>query len=1480
MDVDNGYGYAHSIRPRFAAGKSGGMAQASPRKGFCDHFDWLDRTTAMEQAYPAGIDIGSTTVKLVICDPRERVLFSRYRRHHALTVDTVRALLTEARESLGDCFVDPAFTGSAGMGMAEHHGFPFVQEVVASAKLIGQRWPDVRTLIEIGGEDSKVALFDEDFQPDIRMNGSCAGGTGAFIEQMAVLLDVPLDDFDRLAGNSRRLCPIASRCGVFAKTDIQALLSNRVSREDIAASVFHAMALQVISTLARGSDVRKKILFAGGPLTFFPRLRDAFIRLLDLHPERDLAVCDHPERIAAEGAALHRREAPHRLRLGEWLRILEKEKRLGRREAGKRLEPLFRSREEFGSWEDRHRQHRTQKIDITLLDKAPCTLGIDSGSTTTKILLMDGDHRVAFTWYASNHGDALAAVQKGLHALREACRKADAAPHIVRTAVTGYGEDLIRAAFAVDDGVVETMAHYRAARFFAPDVSFVLDIGGQDMKAITIRDGCVSDIQINEACSSGCGSFIETFAASLGIGITEFSRIACEAAEPFDLGTRCTVFMNSRVRQALREGATVGEISAGLAFSVIRNSLYKVLKLKDPDALGKRIVVQGGTFRNPAVLRAFELLIGKEVVRPDIAEMMGAYGAALTALQNHLAEPASETTFAGFERAAAAGEAEKRTFACTGCENRCKVTRIRFGEGRDYFTGNRCERRFVNGGRSVRPGENLFAARLKLLFDRPMEPERTPISTLGIPRVLNMYENFPFWCTLLTGCGFRVVLSSPSNTGLFEKGVGTVMSDNICFPGKLAHGHILDLIDKGVDRIFYPMVIFEKAEGTGAQNSFNCPVVTGYPDVVRSAIDPEGRYGMPIDSPVVGFRDTALLKKQIQLYLKPFGIGKKLVDEAVERGIAAQREVLRELQERAVERMEKAREENRFVVVVSGRPYHGDPLINHGLPELLAGFGVDVIPETAVPLAADHSLKESRILTQWAYTNRILAVAKVVAHTPHLEMLQLTSFGCGLDAICADEVREILRSTGKMHSLIKMDEITNLGAVRIRLRSMLDAIRERAGSGTPEHRPEHPDDSFPDKPGERTILIPWFSPLYSPAIPPVFASFGCRVELLTPQDRSSVDVGLRYVNNDMCYPAVIVIGDIIKALRSGKYDPRKTTVLLSQTFGQCRASNYLPLTQKALAAAGFGEVPVVSLSAEEAPPPSIFPIERSTLVRRLALGLIFSDALARIVLATTPHELHAGSTMVLQQRYISEIGRLAGEGDFGALLELLKEAVRDFNALPVGGGPVPIVGVLGEIFVKYNAFSNNNIVEWLLSQGIEVVVPPLLSFFEQRFVNEEFDQRAYLKRSFRDRMVNRLLERYVRFYLARVERVMKDFRYYRPHYELKELAEETVRTTSLANQAGEGWLLPAEMIAMLRDGIGHIVCLQPFGCLANHIIGKGIEKKLKSLYRHLNLLFLDMDPGVSEVNILNRLQFIVTSAREGLHRSRNRKHPQRVLQRG
>ena len=1420
-------------------------------------------------SYRTGIDIGSTTVKVVICDNLGRPVFSRYRRHNAMILETVLSILEETHNQMGDIQLDLAVTGSAGMGVAESFGIPFVQEVVASAKLIKTWYPDVRTLIEIGGEDSKIVFFDDRFRPDIRMNGSCAGGTGAFIDQMAVLLDVSIADLDQLARKSTSIYPIASRCGVFAKTDIQALLSNKVSKEDIAASVFHAVVLQVITTLARGSDIKKKVLFAGGPLKFFPQLQKAFIDILGLNEKKDFVIPEHPEFIPAMGVALNhspigvekKDHQSFKITIPKLIQLMEKEKtRVPQGSQSNRLSPLFSDSEELKVWEKRHAGHNVKKTDLSQIKDRKCFLGIDSGSTTTKIALIDDRERVALTYYAPNNGDSIHAVKKGLKEFQGEFKRAGVTPDIVRTAVTGYGEDLIKAAFAMDYGVVETMAHFRAARSFDKDVSFILDIGGQDMKAIYIDDGAVSDIQVNEACSSGCGSFIETFARSLGYDVSEFAGLACQKNAPFDLGSRCTVFMNSRVKQALREGATVSDISAGLAYSVIKNSLYKVLKLRDSGTLGEKIVAQGGTFRNPAVLRAFEILIGREVIRPDISELMGAYGAALTALQNYQADSAEVSRFSGFSPFDQEVTFTTKDLHCKGCENRCSVKKLLFKNGKSYFTGNRCERYFSNGSSSKEHGENLIAAKLKLLFDRKTEPDRSPILTFGIPRALNMYENFPFWCAFLVECGFKVVLSDTSNIGLFEKGTGTVMSDNICFPAKLVHGHVVNLIEKGVDRIFYPTVVYENKEYHDTMNSFNCPVVTGYPDVIRSSIDPEGKYGIPVDSPVISLKDSTLLKKQLYSFARQFGISKRLVSQAADKGIAAHKEYKDQIKEMAVSVIDNAGTNNRPVVVLAGRPYHIDPLVSHGIPELLSGMGVDVIPEDAIPIAGEYALKDSKVLTQWAYTNRVLAAAQYVADTEHTELVQITSFGCGLDAISADEVREIIRGAGKIYTLIKMDEIANLGAVKIRLRSMLEAIREAKGKRQKE-KGETNCVFMPEDRG-RTIIVPWFSPLYSPPIAAVSKPLGYKVEVLPPPDKTSVNVGLKYVNNDMCYPAIIIIGDIIKALQSGRYDPRNTAVMLTQTGGQCRASSYIPIAKKALINAGFRDVPLLSLATKDINPQPGFTIDKKGLIMRLGMGVIFTDSLVKMYLATAAREINAGESETLHKKYLSRMEKGIEEANFKYLLNLLNDAVSEFNAVNVTNEPVPIIGVLGEIFVKYNPFSNNNIVKWLIGQGVEVILPSLSAFFMQRFVNEEFNQGASLKHSIKDRLLTRAVDKYTRYYLSRVEEVMRNFRYYRKTHELGELAEAASNATSLANQAGEGWLLPAEMIAMLKNGIGNIVCLQPFGCLANHITGNGLERKLKTLYPQLNLLSLNMDPGTSEVNILNRLHFMVMAARE------------------
>ena len=1406
----------------------------------------------MQDKYLTGIDIGSTTVKLVICNSSADAVFSRYRRHHSRTRETLRTMLQEALSALGDVNVAAAFTGSAGMGLAETYGFPFIQEMVASSQLIRHRWPEVKTFIEIGGEDSKVIFFEDMAPPDIRMNGSCAGGTGAFIDQMAVLLDVSIEDFDLLAQRSAAVHPIASRCGVFAKTDVQSLLSNHVPKEDIAASIFHAVALQTAATLFRGRQVEKKALLAGGPLGFFRGLRCAFMDVLGLDERADVAATAHPELIAALGASLHSSNRASTIPIKIFLKKLEKVEK--RRVKTATLPPLFTSKEEFISWQERHEQRVVEKADLRDLNGEDCFLGIDSGSTTTKIILMDSRNRVALSHYSPNSGDPVEAVRSGLRSFGTALTAAGITIRIARTAVTGYGEDLIRAAFGVDDGIVETMAHYRAARTFSPQVSFILDVGGQDMKAVFIKNHAVSDIQVNEACSSGCGSFIETFARSLNCDIAQFAQLACQSDAPFDLGTRCTVFMNSRVKQAQREGASISDISAGLAYAVVKNSLYKVLKLTDVQLLGDHIVTQGGAFRNPAVLRAFEMLTGKEVARPDIAELMGAYGAAITARENYFSEKTRQSSFVGFQPTES-GTGSRELLNCKGCENKCRIVRIRFPNGRNYFTGNRCENRFSNRARTGRKGVNLAAVKVKLLFDRPLEPAGKPILSFGIPRALNMYENFPFWSAYLTACGFRVVLSSPSTTELFERGVPAVMSDNICFPGKLAHGHIMDLINRKVDRIFYPNVVYEQKEHLSSCNSFNCPVVTGYPDVIRSASNTEGLHGIPLDSPAVSFRDTTLLEKQLFHFVKPFGVKRLSSNLAVRQALEAQSDFRRRLLEMGGNLIAKAEKEARRMVVLSGRPYHVDPLINHGIPELLACYGVDVVTEDALPLNDWESLRQNAILTQWAYANRIIAAAEYVGNKKNMYMVQLASFGCGLDALSSDEARCILEKKNQSYTMIKIDEMANLGAVKIRLRSLLEA--DRGGKDCVAPLSVYP---LCGKGGRKKIIVPWISPMYSPLVAPAFAACGLPAEVLAPPDRQSVELGLRYVNNDLCYPAVIIIGDIIKAFRSGQYDPEQTAIVFPQTFGQCRASSYLPLMEKALQCAGYEKVEVLSLSITSGDLQIDLPIDKKAFLKKLALELIFADALARLYYAMVPREIIKGRAEAIHRKYLERIAE--DPADFDSLLILLERAVAEFNSLEATNAAIPVVGVLGEIYVKYNAFANNHIVEWLLEQGLEVRIPPLFSFFMQFFTNEAFNQRAFLKRSLKNRVACTLADHYVRYLLQRVETAMKPFRYHQESIGLGKLAEEASRTVSLVNQAGEGWLLTAEMIAMLQCGINHIVCVQPFGCLANHITGKGISRRLKQRYPRANLLFLDMDAGHSEVNLLNRLHLLVAAVKE------------------
>ena len=1426
--------------------------------------------------YRLGIDIGSTTAKIVMLNAGGQVEFSSYRRHNAETLVTLQSILREAMEKLGNARIEYLVTGSAGMGVAETYNLPFIQEVVASAEVIHQRHPEVRTLIDIGGEDAKIIFFDEQYRPDIRMNGSCAGGTGAFIDEMATLLNVPVSELDGLASRHTTVYPMASRCGVFAKTDLQNLLSRQVPKEDIAASVFHAVVLQTLATLARGRDVRPTVLFSGGPFTFMPSLKDAFLEVLNLTAE-DVVSAESPELLPALGAALAAAgvvPARQTCSIQDLIDALSVE-RAHAQSRTNRHGALFESPQHYQDWTEFQKTHRIERIAVADCADNDYFLGIDSGSTTTKVVLIDADGRVAFSHYANNGGNSIQAAQNGLNKIRQAFTGRGFSPRIARSVVTGYGEDLICAAFGMDEGIVETLAHFRAAKAFDPDVTFILDIGGQDMKAIFIKDGQIQNIEINEACSSGCGSFIESFARNMGYGVADFAGLACAAEAPYNLGTRCTVFMNSRVKQALREGAKINDISAGLAYSVIKNALHKVLKITNTDVLGEHVVVQGGTFRNQAVQKALEQLIGRPVVCHDLAELMGAYGAALTARDTWMGYGDQPSTFIGLENVDELGAYRRHDIRCRGCENKCVVTKLGFPNGNSFFSGNRCEKIYTNGGKTEHKGVSVPALKYALLFEREKQSadfaDYTDLNkksaesadlTIGIPRVLNMFENYPFWHALLTECGLRVRLSAPSSNTLYQGGAAHIMSENLCYPGKLVSGHIMDLVQAGVDRIFYPMVFYEKPEFTDANNTYNCPVVSGYPDVVRSAIDPQRKYGIPLDMPAISFRDDVLLDKACINYLRGLGIKPNVIKKALQKAREAQAEFKAQIIEMGAEVIRDSEADGRPLILLMGRPYHIDPLINHNVPELLTDFGVDVLTEDCIPMTGE-TLANRHVMTQWEYINRYFHVARWVGQHDNVELVQLNSFGCGPDPFILDEVRAILAEYGKRPTVIRIDEIESAGSTKLRLRSMMESLRQADAHSTRVRIPRKTVKPYQAEDRVRTLIVPDFSQFCSPAIVRPFIDLGYQIVQLPEPNHASVDVGLKYTNNEICYPGIITLGDLVKALQSGNYDLSRTAIGFSQTGGQCRATSYPSMIKKALVAAGFENVPVVtlstSLSALNDQPG--FKFDTKIYIYKAAIGMMFNDALSDMYHSTIIREKRKGETQAVADKYLNWFMdgtiRLAPT----PLLEWLERAVQDFNAIETTPEHHPRVGIVGEIYVKYNTFSNNHVAQWLMDQGLEVVMPSFFEFFDGGLVSKDHAVKTHIKNRDVDWLVNTLGQKLAHHFLHQFDAVMQGYRRYHPHTSIRDIAANAQEILSLNHQYGEGWLIAGEVASFARNGVTNVLCLQPFGCIANHVIAKGVQKRLQEKYPQLNLLFLDADAGVSEVNFFNRMHFFVNHAR-------------------
>ena len=1670
-----------------------------------------------------GLDIGSTTVKAVVLDQSDSLgdtLFSDYRRHHANVRATVAGLLVDIHKKLvdlgrGDEPIRLSITGSGGLALADNLHVPFIQEVIAETEAIDKEYPQADVIIELGGEDAKITYLKP--TPEQRMNGSCAGGTGAFIDQMSTLLDTDAAGLNEMAKSYENLYPIASRCGVFAKTDLQPLINDGAAKPDLAASIFTAVATQTIAGLASGRPIHGTVIFLGGPLFFMSELRAAFQRALEGKVDEFIVPTD-AHLYVAYGSALqadtdsddqgHHFEA---YTCDEILKRLDELKNLPSNTPT--MPPLFPTEADR---EDFNKRHHKEHIHIGTLEGAhgPHFLGIDAGSTTIKATLVNDDREIVWSSYANNEGSPLTAA---INIVKKIQSELPEGAWIARSCATGYGEGLITTGLHLDEGVVETMAHYRGAEMVSPGVTAVIDIGGQDMKYLAITDGVIDSIAVNEACSSGCGSFLQTFAMSMGLTIQEFTQKALASTHPVDLGSRCTVFMNSSVKQAQKEGASIEDIAAGLCYSVVRNALYKVIKLRDSGELGDTVVVQGGTFLNDAVLRAFELLTEREVTRPNIAGLMGAFGAALTARMHYediadddnahvgadgrsVDAAAAEESAAGDEPNAAAHAGEivvdgvRHTVSsiltgealnemsmtterdvCKLCQNHCKLTITTFSDGSRFVTGNRCER----GGdakkkRSDRP--NLYDYKYKRCFAyRRLTDKNATRGEIGIPRALNMYENYPFWFTLLTSLGFKVMISGRSSHELFETGIESIASENICYPAKLVHGHIKWLLNKGMKTIFYPCVSYEDNLVPNTDNHYNCPVVANYPLVVGANMpelrDPDVRYMHPY----FNLANHELMVDRIVEEFAWASVSREEAETAVKAAYAEDKVFKHDVQQEGLKALAYMKEHDCRGIVLAGRPYHIDPEINHGIPETICALGMVVLSEDSIcelqpgeKLNLTEFLSEGeadprsknaagfrhvgdrtvtkmplRVTNQWAYHSRLYAAAHFVASYPGLELVQLNSFGCGLDAITTDQVAEILADKADVYTLLKIDEVSNLGAAKIRLRSLKAAVEEReankarmakaalatsdesgsaesdaprnaahaaaqaaarkaqeqaesdlataqaalaeaqaavaaaeakvkaadrpvdaadAGSdaAAPANAPKstgfrktgskaptpgrqvlldatmaanpkltkamrdaskraakrdiadvrlaalgdgttndaanaksksaksksghnnatmsryaHREKFVKDMKKDYTIVAPQMSPIHFSLVESVIRSGGYKFDILKHASREDVETGLKYVNNDACYPAIMVIGQLIDAILEGKYDPDKVCLAITQTGGMCRATNYFGLIRKALIDAGYPQIPVIAISTqglEDNPGFKVTP----ALLHRTVKALILGDLLMKCLYRVRPYEVEKGAANRLYEQWdviVREALEHHGFSKTAAKTPWLKrrylpypvlarEIVKSFDALPLKDVPRKVrVGVVGEILVKYQPDANNHVVDVIESQDCEAVVPGIMEFMTTRPYITDWNEK-YLGTG-----GNKTLYALMRWSLDRYNAPIKaaiatSHGKFKQDDPMPELVEKAAEVTSIGVQAGEGWLLTAEILELIEQGCPNVICAQPFACLPNHVTGRGMFGKIRRLHPEANIVSIDYDPGASEANQLNRIKLMIAAAKK------------------
>ncbi|WP_315167025.1 acyl-CoA dehydratase activase-related protein [Metaclostridioides mangenotii] len=1414
----------------------------------------------MEELFHIGVDVGSTTVKVVVLN-NNNIVYKEYKRHYSDVIKSVKEVLNSVYEKFGDKKITIVITGSGGIGISKVLEVKFAQEVISSTKAIEHFNPETDVVIELGGEDAKVTFLSDGV--DQRMNGICAGGTGAFIDQMASLLKTDAKGLNELAKDYEVIYPIASRCGVFAKTDIQPLINDGAKQTDIAMSIFNAVVVQTVSVLSCGRKIEGKVAFLGGPLYFLSELREAFKRVLNLSDE-DIIFPENAQLYVALGASILSTDEDS-VNLSSLIDKLNSVDCIDSVDTDY-IDILFNNEKEYEEFTDRHSKNKVKTKNLKEL-KGKCYLGIDAGSTTTKLALVDEEGNLLYSHYGSNHGAPLKTTIKAINdiynVLPTDCR-------IAYTTVTGYGEALIKKALKIDNGEIETIAHYKAAKFFNEDVDFILDIGGQDMKCLKIKNGVIDSIILNEACSSGCGSFLETFADSLSMGIEDFAKAGIYSKNPVDLGSRCTVFMNSKVKQSQKEGATVGDISAGLSYSVIKNALFKVIKIRNTDEIGKNIVVQGGTFYNDLVLRSFEKLINQEVVRPNISGIMGAFGAALISREKYTV--GYKTKLIEQDQLTSVN-LDVDVTRCKGCSNNCLLTINKFSDEEIFVSGNRCEKgEILHGGKKPNKDEkpiNLYQYKYDRVFKyKPLKKEEAPLGEIGIPRALNMYENYPFWFTFFTNLGFRVIISDRSSKGLYEKGITSIASETVCYPAKLVHGHIENLINKGIKNIFYPSVTNENKEDQNSDNYYNCPVVISYSEVIKNNVEELRTENINYMNPFISLNDKEKLKKRLYNELGRFfnNLSKRDIYSAVDAATKEQDSFKLEMQtvgEKAIKDMEEKKLKG---IVLSGRPYHIDPEINHGMPELINSLGLAVLTEDSIGHLADLE-RPLRVVDQWVYHSRLYRAAAFTREKDYLELVQLNSFGCGLDAVTTDQVEEILHEKSKIYTVIKIDEGNNLGAAKIRLRSLQAAMSEREVNNV--HVKDTENKKKYDKNTKlakgHTILAPQMSPIHFDLIEKAVNLSGFNIVVLNDTDNSVIEEGLRYVNNDACYPAIIVVGQLIKALKSGKYDLNNTSVTITQTGGGCRATNYIGFLRKAMYDAGFKDVPVVALSVNGIEENGLMENVSLKLINRLFMAAIYGDLLMRVLYRVRPYEKVEGSTNALFKKWNDVCKESLVKGKLSEFKKNVNSIVNDFDNLEILDVQKPKVGLVGEILVKFHPVANNNLVDILEVEGAEAVVPDLTNFFLSCAYNTVF-KHDYLEGTGKSKMAGKAFIAIVEAYQKSYKKALNNSKRFSAPERIQNVAESTKPVVSLGNQTGEGWLLTGEMVELLNEGVDNIICMQPFGCLPNHIIGKGSIKELKRLYKNSNIIPIDYDPSASEVNQLNRIKLMLSTAFRNLEK--------------